>query len=78
MLTEWAKTMLMHAIYQWPNILTAELWPFTLKLATDIHNALPTDTGLSPEENVTGRKSRNKLKDFHMFGGLEFVLEAAL
>ena len=77
-LTERARTMLIHSMHRWPEIVTAEFWPFALKMATDVHNAAPTDSGLSPEEIFTGKKSRNKLEDFHTFGCPVFVLEAAL
>ena len=63
---------------KWPDVITTELWPFALKLTVDIQNAMPTDSGLSPEEIFTGRKSRNRLEDFHTFGCPVFVLEAAL
>ena len=78
MLTECARTMLIHAMYCWPELATAELWPFMLKMAVDIHNAMPTETGISLEEVFTGRKSRNRLEDYHTFSCPVFMLEAAL
>ena len=77
-ITECTHTMLILAMTEWPDVITTELWPFALKLAIDIQNATPTDSGLSPEEIFTRRKSRNRLKDFHTFGCPVFVLEVAL
>jgi len=65
-------------MHRWPKVVTTEFWPFALKMAADVHNATPTDSGLSPEEIFTGKKSQNKLEDFHTFGCPIFVLEAAL
>jgi hypothetical protein len=38
-----ACTMLLHALLQWPQAVTVEMWPFALKLAVDIHNVSRTD-----------------------------------
>ena len=65
-------------MHHWPKVITTEFWPFTLKIAADVHNATPTKSGLSPEEIFTGKKSRNKLEDFNTFGCPVFVLEAVL
>ncbi len=40
-----ARTMLLHAMDHWPEVVGLDLWPFTLKLAVDVHNATP-----APEE----------------------------
>jgi hypothetical protein len=74
-----AQTMLLHAICHWPDAISEEFWPFALKLAVDIHNYTPGDSGLSPDEIFSGIKStRNRFRDFHPFGCPVFVLEASL
>jgi hypothetical protein len=50
-----ARTMLLHAMDQWPDAISIELWPFALKMAADIHNATPGPSGLSPEEIFTAQ-----------------------
>ena len=47
-------------------------------MVADVHNATPTESRLSHEEIFTGKKSQNKLKDFHKFRCPVFVLEAAV
>jgi hypothetical protein len=73
-----SRTMLLHAIHKWPDVIHVDLWPFALKLAVDLHNSTPGHTGLSPAEIFTGVKDRSRLKDFHTFGCPVFVLEARL
>jgi len=78
-ITRRARTMLLHAMRLWPDIITEDLWPFALKLAVDIHNSTPGTSGLSPDEIFSGQKcTRNRLADFHTFGCPVFVLEASL
>ena len=78
-ITRRARSMLAHATILWPEIISDELWPFALKLAVDVHNATPGDSGLSPMEIFTGQKSSQcRLRDFHPFGCPVFVLEASL
>jgi len=78
-ITRRARTMLLHAMRLWPDIITEDLWPFALKLAVDIHNSTPGPSGLSPDEIFSGQKStKNRLADFHPFGCPVFVLQASL
>ncbi len=53
-ITEHARTMLIHAIISWPDIITEQLWPYAFRFAVDLHNATPTSSGLTPEEIFTG------------------------
>jgi hypothetical protein len=76
--TERARTMLIHAMIQWPELITENLWLYALRLAIDLHNSTPGTTGLTPEEIFTGTKHRNKLSDFHSFGCPIFVLDPTL
>jgi hypothetical protein len=67
-ITERARTMLLHAMISWPDIIQEQLWPFALRMAVDLHNCTPGPSGLTPEEIFTGIKGRNRLTDFHPFG----------
>jgi hypothetical protein len=53
--------MLLHAMHKWPDVVTVTLWPFTLRLTADIHNAMPGISGLSPVEIFAGTKDKNGL-----------------
>ncbi len=77
-ITERARSMLIHAMISWPDIIQEHLWPYALRLAVDLHNCTPTLSGLSPEEIFTGIKGRNRLLDFHPFGCPIFVLDPSL
>jgi hypothetical protein len=77
-ITERARTMLIHAMLSWPDIIQENLWPFAMQLAVDLHNSTPTLSGLTPEEIFTGVKGRNRLQDFHTFGCPIFVLDPSL
>ncbi len=77
-ITERARTMLLHAMISWPEIIKEDLWPYALRLAVDLHNATPGVSGLTPEEIFSGSKGRNRLSDFHPFGCPIFVLDPTL
>ena len=49
-LTTRARSMLLHAMFHWPDAITVELWPFTIRLVADIHNVSPRRNALSPTE----------------------------
>jgi hypothetical protein len=70
--------MLIHATISWPDIISDTLWPYALRLAVDLHNSTPTNSGFTPKEIFTGLKGRNSLPDFHPFGCPIFILEPSL
>jgi hypothetical protein len=73
------RTMLLHAMEHWPDVITLELWPFALKMVADIHNVTPGPSGLSPEEILTKQRARpDRLLDFHSFSCPVFVLDPSL
>jgi hypothetical protein len=39
MIVDQARTMLLHAMHKWPDVITVELWPYALKLAADLQSA---------------------------------------
>jgi hypothetical protein len=77
-ITEHARTMLIHAMISWPDIITEHLWPYAFRLAVDLYNNTPNSTGLTPEEIFTGLKGHNRLNDLHPFGCPIFVLDPSL
>jgi hypothetical protein len=77
-ITERARTMLIHAMLCWPDIITEDLWPFAVQLAVDLHNMTPTSTGLSPMEVFTGAKKSFDPSSCHTFGCPIYVLEPTL
>jgi len=77
-ITEKARTIMIHAMIQWPEIITETLWLFALKLAVDIHNKTPGPSDMTLEEIFTDIKQRNKFLDSHPFGCPIFVLDPSL
>jgi hypothetical protein len=77
-ITEKARTMLIHAMINWPEIITENLLPFAVQLAIDLHNATPNAAGFTPEEIFSGTKHPSNLTSFHSFGCPIFVLEPSL
>ncbi len=73
-ITECARTMLIHTMISWPDIITEQLWSYTLCLAVDLHNTTPGPSGLTPEEIFTGLKNCNRFSEFHPFGCPIFIL----
>ena len=43
-LTESARTMILHAAHRWPKVITAHLWPYAIRLASDIGHNVPRDS----------------------------------
>jgi len=78
-ITDWACSMLIHAMVSWPDNISEQFWPIALQLAMDLHNNIPISCGLSPSEIFSGVKSTsNQLCDFHPFGCPIFVLDPSL
>jgi hypothetical protein len=40
-----ARTMLLHAMQHWSDVIKVVFWPYALKLAADIHNVTPGPSG---------------------------------
>ena len=77
-ITEKAQKILLTAMSQWPDVVTVKMWTMALRYAVDIHNATPSENGLSPEDIFTGQKLDSRLQDFHTFGSPVFVLHPIL
>ena len=77
-----ARTMLLHATSMWPEVVKFDLWPFAVKMAVDLHNAIPTSRhpGITPDELFAGVQpvEHCRLNNFHVFGCPVFVLDESL
>jgi hypothetical protein len=79
--TEWARTMLLHAMLHWPDEVSLDLWPFALDHAIYLWNHLPNErTGISPIELYTGQLFANYdfLLSVQVFGCPAYVLDPKL
>ena len=77
-ITNDARSQLIHAMHHWPDVITAELWPYPIKMVVDVHNKFPSSNSLSPVELVTGVKHRGNLTLMHPFGCPAFVLDKTI
>ena len=73
-----ARSMLLDAMLKWPEVITTELWPYAIKLSSDITNSAPLENGLSPIELFASVKAQTTLPRFHPFGSPVFVLDPQL
>jgi len=71
-----ARTMMIHANRRWPTAITANLWPYALRMANHAFNATPTiKSQLIPTEVFTGSKVAENPRDWHHFGAPVYVLD---
>jgi hypothetical protein len=78
-ITQIARTILLHAITLWPNVLSEDFWPFAVRHASTFHNAfIDPDRQTSPHQLFTGEPAPWRLQDFRVFGCLIFVLDKHL
>jgi hypothetical protein len=78
-LTQTARTLLLHAATRWPSVITEEFWPFAIRQACTFHNAsIDPQTGFSPHHLFTGDPAPCRLQDFRVFGCPVFVLDRKL
>ena len=77
-LTLTARTLLLHGMRMWPEMISTYLWPFAMKAAADRHNTLHLDEdGLSPEAKLHGISMENvPVKTFHTLFCPVFVLDS--
>ena len=74
-----ARAMLIHANRRWPRCVTTNLWPYTIKMASDVFNNTPCfqHKEYNTPLQVASRTNVNK-KYFHTFGCPVYVLDNAL
>ena len=78
-LQEQATTMLLHAEAKWPKVISANLWPYALRMANDSLNATPaTGTGRTAERLFGSHNHQTSLRHFHPFGCPTYVLNDKL
>jgi hypothetical protein len=78
-ITQTARTLLLHAMANWPAVVNEEFWPFAIRHACTFHNAsLRYDTKKSPHHMFTGNVAPWKIDDFRVFGSPVFVLDKKL
>lgn len=80
-LQELARTMLIHASKRWPKCITANLWPYAIRMANHVYNHTPSlqDKAFrSPQQIFSKSTIAANAKHFHPFGCPVFVLDNAL
>ena len=78
-ITSRARSMLMHAMQKWPNVITSAFWPFCITQAVKMHN-LTTKRGQSksPHQLFTDEDSAISPADFRTLLCPVLVLEKEL
>jgi hypothetical protein len=73
------RAMLLHAAHRWLAAVTANLWPYAVRMANDsINNSPQVPTGLSPMERFTQVNVAPHVRHSHTFGCPVYVLDAQL
>jgi hypothetical protein len=79
--TYMARTSMLHSAIHWPEVYSAELWPFAMTYAAHVYNSIPRmGTGCSAEELFTGVKVDHAFNMSHMvpWGIPAYVLQPKL
>ena len=80
-LRDLARSMLIHANSRWPDAITANLWPYAIRMASEAINHTPSfqdSDRRSPMEIFTGLKVVANPKHWQPFGCPVYVLESEL
>jgi hypothetical protein len=79
LITQTARTLLLHATSKWPSVLNEEFWPFAIKHACAFHNAsVHSDTKQTPYYAFTGEQPPCQMQAFRVFGCPVYVLDKRL
>jgi hypothetical protein len=74
-----ARTMLLHAMEIWPDVITSKFWSFAFMHAVHIHNCNPCPGETqTPYTLFTNEDLPVSLHDFKVFGSPIYVLDKAL
>ena len=78
MLTLSARTLLLHGIRMWPQMIDTMFWPFAFKAAAERHNCLSlNDSGVTPNAALHGIPQTDiPVKTFHTLFCPVYVLDA--
>ena len=63
-----ALSILLNAMIFWKDVITTELWPYVLKLAIDVVNNCPEDSGITALQRFSSTKGNDGVKKIHTFG----------
>ena len=80
-LTLAARTLLLHGMRLWPEMISTYFWPFAMKAAAESHNRLSVDIdGNTPESRLYGVKQPQSIpiKSFHTLFCPVYVLDHRL
>jgi hypothetical protein len=80
-LQELARAMLIHANFRWKDSVTANLWPYAIRMASDAVNNTPSfqdPARRAPIEMFTGSKVVSNPKHWKPFGCPVYVLDNSL
>ena len=76
-----ARTMLIHAAKRWPQAVTANLWPYAIRVANDSSNELPSLSfrdGRTPLQAFAGSRATTNPRFWQPFACPTYVLATAL
>ncbi len=72
------RTILLHAITNWPSAINESFWPFAIKHAVNLPNIITChNKDKSLHENFTGEKPNKKINDLH-FSCPVYILDKCL
>ena len=78
-LQDQARTMILHAQQRWPLAVTANLWPYAVRMANDVANFAPgAQSGVSPIEEFSQVAVAPRVRHSHAFGSPVYVLDSTL
>jgi hypothetical protein len=80
MITNMARTMMLHAAIHWPDATNTTQWPMAVTHATYLYNHMPClETGIFPVDLFTKmRWEQKKSHDCHVWGCPVYVLDKTL
>ena len=76
-----ARTMLIHAAKRWPQAVTANLWPYALRMANESSNEMPSlafKDGRTPLQAFAGSRATTNPRFWQPFACPVYVLDPAL
>ena len=69
------RSMLLNEMIFWKDFITTEWWPYAIKLAIDVGNKCPNNSGITVLERFSLKKGHARVKQFHNFGSPCFILD---
>jgi hypothetical protein len=78
-LQQTARTMLLHATRRWPDAISANLWPYALRMANDIYNSTSSiSTKQVPVNMFSDSNIATKPKHWYPFGCPVYILDSQI